>query len=179
MVAGTCPTPLIDHCQDGVCYVTQSLPSQSHKGRGDTPMSVLLPVSFFTAEAAQLAQLSQFGIWRSVGTAGGRPAPQTTAVGGSPPCPSSEVAGVWEGGWRSSTYRNRDKEGTSCPIGYGMPILQHSAVGEVLRDRPWLPSRVVPKIHWMPFRWYHWVCPIVSESYIPMGSLSMLEFAML
>lgn len=147
-VSNTTDRPLPRWCL--LCYL---VPHVSHN------TGVLLPISFFTAEASQPAQLSQFGIQRSVGTAGGRPVPQITAVGGSPPSQSrtkhmsSGATGVWEGGWRSPMYRNRDREGTNCPTAHGMPILQHSAVGEVLRNRSWLPSRAAPKIHWMDLRW--------------------------
>lgn len=145
------PNPT-DRPLPGWCLLCYSVPHVSHN------TGVLLSISF-TVQAAQPAQLSQLGIWRSVGIPGGRPVPHTTAVGALLPLTaeqntwSSGVARIWEGGWRSPTYRNRDREGTSCPIAHGLPILQHSAVGEVLRDRPWPPSRAVPKIHWVPLRW--------------------------
>lgn len=141
------PNPT-DTLLPGWCLLCYPVSHVSHN------TGVPLPISFPTVEAAQPAQLSQFGMWGSVGSAGERPAPQTTAVGGSPPSHSrtkhvsSGAPGVWKGGWRSPTYRNRDREGTSCPIAHGMPVLQRSALGEVLRDRPCLPTT-----HWMPLSW--------------------------
>lgn len=123
VIAGMCPTPLTDHCWDGVCYVTQCLmcptalvsfsPSPLHQRQHNLP---------------SCHSLSYGGLWEG-GSAGWRPAPPTTAVEGSPPSQSrakhmsSGATGVWEGGWRSPMYRNRDREGTSCATAHGMPIL--------------------------------------------------------